>query len=143
MIYRHQRDGAVFGLIPQPHIVLFHGNGIPLGRFFPNDRPDIPGLHIPDEKPGILKIDHIRLPSLFDPPHGEGLGLQLQQFVVHTPLLQQLGVRAAFHQLAVIQHDQMIRTTQGGEAVGDRDGGPALDELVQGILDGPLGLGVH
>ena len=51
MIYRHQRDGAVFGLIPQPHIVLFHGNGIPPCRFFPDDRPD------------ILKIDQNRLPS--------------------------------------------------------------------------------
>ena len=109
MIYRHQRDGAVFGLIPQPHIVLFHGNGIPPCRFFPNDRPDIPGLHIPDEEPGILKIDHIRLPSLFDPPHGEGLGLQLQQFVVHTPLLHQLGVRAALNDLAVGYHQDDIR----------------------------------
>ncbi len=46
-----------------------------------------------------------------------------------------LGDAALVH-----DHDQ-IRLTDGGEAVGDDEGGPAAEEAAQGLLDQALGLG--
>ncbi|MNI23615.1 hypothetical protein D3C73_772090 [compost metagenome] len=49
---------------------------------------------------------------------------------------------AAFHNLPVVQHQDLVGTADGGEAVGDDEGGAALLEHLQRILNQALRFGV-
>ena len=56
--------------------------------------------------------------------------------------LHELVVRAHLHDLAILYCNNDVRVTDGGEAVGDDDGGAANDGIVKCFLDHSLGLGV-
>ena len=55
-------------------------------------------------------------------------------------ILQQRVVSSLFHDTASAEHDDLIRPYDGGETVGDHEGGPSLHEYVQGSLDFALRL---
>ncbi len=55
---------------------------------------------------------------------------------------QQVGVFADFDDLAALDDDQAIGAAQRAQAVGDGDGGAAVDQVFQGRLDFALGFGV-
>ena len=55
----------------------------------------------------------------------------------------ELLVGPALHDPAAVQDDDPVGVADGGEAVGDDEDGPARQELSQGALDEPLGLGVQ
>ena len=65
------------------------------------------------------------------------------EVVVVALLAQQLGVGAPLDDLPVVQHHDLGRRLDGGEAVGDDEAGAPLHEHVQGPLDQLLGRGVH
>ena len=52
-------------------------------------------------------------------------------------------VRAALDDAAFVQDDDLVGVLDGAEAVGDGDGGAAGHELLEGLLDAALGLGVE
>ncbi len=54
----------------------------------------------------------------------------------------QLRVSAHFADGLVLQHHDLVGVADGGEAVGDDDGGAALHQAFQGLLDEQLGLGI-
>src|SRR4051812_6091106 len=62
---------------------------------------------------------------------------------VEAVLHQQLGVTAAFGDPAAIEHDDLVGVDDGGEAMGDHDGGAAAAHLFQRALDLLLGAGVE
>ena len=82
-----------------------------------------------DELAWVERIDAAHL-GFVEPPVGA--------FALH-----QLVVRAHFDHAATVHHHQAVGFAQGGQAVGDGDGGAAQHEVVQGFLDFLLGLGVH
>jgi len=52
-------------------------------------------------------------------------------------------VGAPFHDAALVDHENLVRVDDGGKAVGDDEGGAALQEPFQGPLDEALRLHVH
>src|SRR5438876_225141 len=68
--------------------------------------------------------------------------LQLVEAVELALLFEQLGVGADFLDLPVLQHDQAVGVAEGAEPVGDGEGGAALDEPGDGVLDLLLGVGI-
>ena len=65
------------------------------------------------------------------------------QFVVETLKCQQLLVAPLLCHLPLLYHEYHIHILDGGEAVGDGDGGPPLLSSVQRVLDNLLALGVQ
>ena len=65
------------------------------------------------------------------------------QFVVETLQRQQLLVAPLLCHLPLLYHKYHIHILDGGEAVGDGDGGPPLLSSVQRVLDNLLALGVQ
>src|SRR5690606_15933792 len=59
------------------------------------------------------------------------LVLQLIQPPVQAPLLQQLLVRAHLPNLALVQHDDVVRVLDRRQPVRDDDAGAVFDELLQ------------
>ena len=55
----------------------------------------------------------------------------------------QFVVVADFDDLAAIEHHQPVGLAQRRQAVGDGDGGAAMDQVVEGFLDFLLGRGIH
>ena len=53
--------------------------------------------------------------------------------------MDQFLVGAALNDLAVPDDEDLIRGEDGGQAVGDQDGGPLFDQGIDGGLDGGLG----
>ena len=70
------------------------------------------------------------------------LRLDLHQAGIGAVEGHQLGMASLFGQLAVVENEDAIRISQGAEAVGDGDGGPATDQHAQGVLDRLFRLGV-
>jgi hypothetical protein len=52
-------------------------------------------------------------------------------------------VRALLDQAALVQDQDAVDPPNGRQAVGDDDAGAAAHQVLQGLLDAPLGLGVH
>mgnify|MGYP006179948009 CR=1 FL=1 len=52
--------------------------------------------------------------------------LPLPHFGVKAALAQQLGVGAAFGDPALVENDDLVGVDDGGEAVGDDDGGAIM-----------------
>ena len=52
-------------------------------------------------------------------------------------------MRAAFHDLAVVEHQHLVGVADGAQPVGDDEAGAALPAALQGRLDQPLGARVH
>jgi hypothetical protein len=78
---------------------------------------------------------------------GALLALGLAQLGLVEPpvgalLLHQHVVRTDLHDLAAVHHHQPVGLAQGREAVRDGDGGAALHQVVERLLDLLLGLGV-
>src|SRR5699024_3475408 len=76
----------------------------------------------------------------FGTPPGEGwsgdlLELAVVQLGVEAPLLEELVVGAAFHNVPLPQDQDEVCVLDGGQAVGDDEGGAVLHELVHGRLD--------
>ena len=65
------------------------------------------------------------------------------QLCVNATSSDQLLVATRLHQTSLIQHQDAIGPYDAGESVGDGQGGPALHEVVEGLLDGRLVLRVH
>src|SRR5690606_29090159 len=61
--------------------------------------------------------------------------LGLEQAVVHAPPGVQLVVGARLHDAAVVQDQDAVRAADGGQAVGHHEGGPALEQPPQRLLD--------
>ena len=61
------------------------------------------------------------------------------QVVVEAALCQQFLVAAAFHDLALIQHQHLIGVADGAEPVGDDEAGAVLEQVVQRRLDESFG----
>lgn len=53
-------------------------------------------------------------------------------------VLDEVVVRADFHDLAVLEDGNEVGIADGGEAVGDYDGGTANGGFVQSLLDNAL-----
>ena len=76
-----------------------------------------------------------------------GLGVLLElravELLVEPALAEQLRVRAALHDPAVVDDEDLVGAAHRREAVGDHDRGPALQRPVERLLDGELRLGVE
>ena len=57
--------------------------------------------------------------------------------------LDQFRVAAPFHDYASADDQDLIRRQDGGQAVGDQDTGPGLDQGFNGLLDLLLGNGIQ
>ena len=68
--------------------------------------------------------------------------LQLMQAGVDAVLGQQFFVTAFFAQLAPMQHEDFVGAADGGQAMGDDDGGAVAHQFFHGLLDPAFGLGV-
>ena len=53
--------------------------------------------------------------------------------------MNQFPVGAALNDLAVPNDENLVCGENGGQAMGDQDGGPLLDQGIDGGLDGGLG----
>src|SRR3954470_11585799 len=74
---------------------------------------------------------------------GLQLGVARDQIGVATAARQQLVVRAALDDPAVVEHHDLVGVPDRRQAVGDRDRGPALRQPVERRLHVALGLGVE
>ena len=78
---------------------------------------------------------------------GDGLvlaeGLHVDKAAVEAAEGDELAVGAALDDGAVVHNDDFVGVADGGEAVGDDDAGAPQHELVEGLLDGVLALGVE
>src|SRR6476646_2376970 len=70
-------------------------------------------------------------------------GLKSPQVAVKTKVLDQLAVRSALDDLAVVENQNHVGVGDGAEAVRDCYRGPALDEDAQRGVDLRLDLAVH
>jgi hypothetical protein len=52
-------------------------------------------------------------------------------------------VGSSFDDVALLDDEDLVGAANGGEAVGDDEGGPALHEVAEAVLDHGLGLGVE
>jgi len=57
--------------------------------------------------------------------------------------VDQVGVGTDFDEVAVFKNQDAVSADDAGEAVGDNEGGPALHEAVEGLLNEGFVLGVH
>lgn len=69
--------------------------------------------------------------------------LLLPEFGVVTLELQQLAVAAAFDDFALLHNKDGVGVADGGEAVGDDEGGALAADFVERIQDHLLGDGVQ
>ena len=69
--------------------------------------------------------------------------LHIHQALVVASECYQFVVRAAFYNLATVQHADSVGVDDGGEAVGDDDGGAVAEDVAEGVLDERLGLRVE
>lgn len=74
---------------------------------------------------GHCKKSSSDLCSSLDADHG----------VIDAPLRQQLVVRAALLDSAILEDHDHVGTLDGGQAVSNHDAGAAFPRLVQGLLD--------
>ena len=65
------------------------------------------------------------------------------QFGIDAAGLDQLRVASPFHDHAAADDQDFIRRQNGGQAVGDQDTGPGLDQGLDGLLDLLLGYGIQ
>ena len=65
------------------------------------------------------------------------------ELFVAAALGDELGVRPAFEDLALLDDEDLVGTANGGQAVRDDEGGPALAKVVEALLDERLGLTVE
>ena len=65
------------------------------------------------------------------------------QFGIDAAGLDQLRVASPFHDHAAADDQDLIRRQNGGQAVGDQDTGPGLDQGLDGLLDLLLGYGIQ
>ena len=70
------------------------------------------------------------------------LELQLIEFVVVSAAAEQLLVRAALGDLAVLEHDDLIGVLNGGEPMRDHEHGADGADLFERLLNQNLGFGV-
>ena len=62
--------------------------------------------------------------------------------MIESALFEQFSMGACFPNLAVMHDDDSVGVLNGREAVGDDDGGPALHEFADGVLDEGFGFGI-
>ena len=65
------------------------------------------------------------------------------QFHVEPAHGHQFTVRARFHDAALVEHIQRVGIGDGGEAMGDDDGGAILHQAIERFLHLPLAFGVE
>ena len=65
------------------------------------------------------------------------------QPAVDTPGQDQIGMAALFGQAGLVHHNDTVGALDGGETVGDDQGGAAPGQFEQALLDRPLGFGVE
>src|SRR5690606_37693360 len=70
-------------------------------------------------------------------------GLLLVEAAVEPAVAQQLVVRAALDDAALVHDEDLVRALDGGEAVRDDEGGAAAAERAQPVADEGLALGVE
>ena len=77
----------------------------------------------------------------------EEIGLQAVlasiEVVIAPAQGEQFSVIAALHNEAVFDHQDLVGTADGGETVGDDEGGSSLHQLAQSSLDHGLGFGIE
>ena len=57
--------------------------------------------------------------------------LEVVDLLVEAAVLQQLVVRAALNDLAVAQHEDLVRLLHGAESLGDDEGRPAAHQVAR------------
>src|SRR5664279_4831882 len=62
---------------------------------------------------------------------------------VTAVVIDEAGVGSRFDDSAVVDDDDLVGVAHCGEPVGNRDGGSALGQRVERLLDGALGFGVE
>ena len=72
-----------------------------------------------------------------DPGWSCGCAYQLSgdELSVEAALLQQLLVIPLLHQIPIIEHHDSIGATDGGQAVGDHEGGAPFHQALQRVAD--------
>ena len=70
------------------------------------------------------------------------LDLQFIQFLINTVLGKQLLMGSLFPDLALMHDHNAVRMLDGGQTVSYHNGGPALHQLLKGLLDQKLRLRV-
>src|SRR5689334_2003601 len=71
------------------------------------------------------------------------LGLEVEEGGVAAALGDELIVGAALDDVAVVEHDDLVRHADGREPVRDDDRDLVVRELAEALEDLDLGLGVH
>ena len=74
---------------------------------------------------------------------GSLLKLAVVQFGIETVLCQQFFVRALLHNVPVVEDQDLVCRADGGQTVGNDEGGASFHEIVHGVLDQMLGAGIH
>ena len=62
---------------------------------------------------------------------------------IKSILCEQCLVAAYLHNTTLVHDDDLIRTPDGAQAMGDDKGGAALHQLIEGFLNQFLRLGIH
>ena len=65
------------------------------------------------------------------------------QLLINAAPRQQFPVPPRLHNLPVVEHQDHVRVLNGGETMGDANGGPPFHEFVQRGLDHALGFVVQ
>ena len=89
-------------------------------------------------------MGQIRVAELLSSPggHANHRVLGLVETVVRALGLQQFGVRAVLHDLAVVDVEDLVRVLDGGQPVGDDEARATLEQMPQAGLQRLLGAGV-
>src|SRR5262249_25687616 len=69
--------------------------------------------------------------------------LELVEATVHALARHELVVRAVLRETAAVEHEDPVRVTDGGETVGDDEGGAAREQAVHGFLHQRFALAVE
>ena len=72
-----------------------------------------------------------------------GVELEVVDFFVDAACGEELGVGAALGDAALVEDEDEVCVADGAEPLGNDEGGAALDEDFEGLLDEHFGLGVH
>src|SRR6185437_11551981 len=69
--------------------------------------------------------------------------LLLVQLAIAPAERDQFGVRSALHDLAVLEHEDLVRALDGGQSVGNDERGPATAERAQAVANQRFTLAVE
>ena len=69
--------------------------------------------------------------------------LQLVKLVIDSALREQLLVSAHLADLALVHDDNLVRSLNGRQTVGDHERGAAFDHAIERVTDPEFGFGIY